>query len=385
MKQNKILTNAFFHLFLINYCFFTSLACFQILPIHLKDIGATNLYIGIFMNLNALELIFIVFFMKKIFNNFSEKSLLIFGFTCSLFSTGLMFLFSNNLITLMILNIFSGFSFVFGFTLLFSRLYDIIPIEKRIGGAAIFGISGIISNPTGAFLGEFFYKNFEAKYIFILSSIFSLIALLLILFLNDKVKEKINTNVNIIKLIHNNNLLILIFFSLILGGAYGIFSSFIPEYTKQKIGITNITIFFTSFAVIASCTRIFLFRFLDRISSKLLIITALISMFISMTGLLFLKYIWELFIIGFLYGISHSILFPTLSTLFVNKAKFEKEKIVFNNIFLMFYNSGLIFFSSILGLASDIFSLFFTFLSMSIIILIGITYGLIMKSIPTSD
>jgi MFS family permease len=128
-------------------------------------------------------------------------------------------------------------------------------------------------------------------------------------------------------------------------------------------------------ALIAVAIRLLIYKQIDKISSKVLFLIALSAIFLAMFLLLFLNSFLFLFIIGLIYGTGHSILFPTLSTSFVKYAK-EKEKVIFNNIFLAYYIAGQLIFPSIMGLGGDLLAIDAIFSFMSIVLFSGIIINL---------
>ncbi|MCK4798470.1 MAG: MFS transporter [Spirochaetes bacterium] len=381
LNKDPLFSPTFFHLFFTNLFFFLSLACLYILPDHLNKLGASKTYIGFFMNIQSLELVIFVVFFGRFSNKIDRKLFIIIGFVLFFVSMFFMFLFCDNLILLLVFRSISSVAFAFGFTLIFSLVYDVIPPNKRRGGAAIFGISGVVSSPIGAFLGERILKHFDVQYLFVLASIFSLISIILALFIKERVSvHKGKDSITIWEIVRKKELAPLIFIALIHGGAFSTFASFIPSFSKERLGVANLSRFFIAFSVIAISTRLFFFKLIEKISKKILIIFSLSFMAIAMLIILTLRSKWELFLVGFAYGIGHSIIFPTLSSSFINIAK-EEEKIIFNNVFLTFYTLGLVALSTGLGFVGDIFKTSSIFFTMCLIILIGIGVSIFNKHI----
>jgi predicted MFS family arabinose efflux permease len=348
-----------------------------ILPKHLKDLGASDTYVGFFMSSTGIMLILFVLNMKKLLQKIKRKHLLLAGFSLSLAAVFMMYLFYENLIILLILRFISGAAFALGFTLLFSFIYDILRPEKRRGGAAIYGISGLLSSPIGSLLSENVFKQFGPQYLFLLSAFFIILSLFLMFFLKSDVPYKgIAKSRNMISILKKGGIKKVVYFAMLLGGAYGVFVSFIPIASSAKIGEANISLFFIAYAVIAITIRLLIFNRVDKIPSKLLFFIAFSTLSSAMFLLIFLNSFLMLFVIGFIYGIGHSILFPTLSARFVNRAK-EREKVVFNNIFLAYYIGGELFFPTVMGIGGDLVSTDAIFACMSIILFTGILINMI--------
>lgn len=381
LNKDRLFTHSFFHLFFTNLFLFLGIASLFILPDHLQNIGANKTYIGFFMNLRALELVIFVVFFGKYSNKINRKLLVLIGLVLFIISSTLMFFFSKDLVILLILNIFASTSFAFGFPLLFSMLYDVIPMTGRRGGAAIYGISGILSSPIGSFLGEKILFYYEPKYLFLLGAFFSIIALILCFFLKERHNEhRGSKSITVWDILKKKELLPLLFISLLHGGAFSVFASFIPNFTKERLGIANLSRFFIAFSFIAVTTRLFFFRVIEKISKKILLSIALTTVTIALTSILFIQAKWQLFIIGFLYGVGHSIMFPTISSAFINLAN-EKEKIIYNNAFISIYTLGVVSLSTMLGGVGDIFGMMYIFICMGCFTFAGLLTAVFNKNV----
>jgi MFS family permease len=324
------------------------------------------------MNSTGIMLILFVILMKPLLSIIKRKHLLLGGFLLSLAAVLGMYFFYNDLVILLALRFISGAAFALGFTLLFSYIYDILRPQLRRGGAAIYGISGLLASPVGSLLSEYVYNCYGPRYLFLLSSGFMLLALLLMGFLtSEKPFKGISQSYNLITILNKRRIKKTAYFSVLLGGAYGVFVSFIPLSSELKLGRANISLFFIAYALIAVTIRLLIFSRVDNVSSRLLFFIAFGAQLLAMFLLIFLNSFFMLFIIGLVYGVGHAILFPTLSAMFVGYAKGE-ERIVFNNIFLAYYTAGLLFFPTLMGIGGDLVTTDAIFAFMCVILLSGI-------------
>ena len=104
----------------------------------------------------------------------------------------------------------------------------------------------------------------------------------------------------------------------------------------------------------------------------------------SLINLFFLHNDFQLVVTGFLYGIGHSILFPVLSTQFVNSGE-EHEKITLNNTFIAVNVAGNVVFAFILGIISDFFGLQTIYGIYGIIIFITLFIAIVIKGYSHSS
>jgi MFS family permease len=164
--------------------------------------------------------------------------------------------------------------------------------------------------------------------------------------------------------------------AVVTGAMFGICASFIPKYTLEKFGYSNLSFYFFTFSTVAIIGRLFFSRHIDKISKKNLICFSLACMFLSLILLIFLHNREMLLIVGLFHGIGHSIMFPVLSTSFLDHGGVE-EKAILNNSFIVFYTTGGVFFSTFLGFVGDAFGTLSIFISLSFIIMTAIILSLI--------
>ena len=220
--------------------------------------------------------------------------------------------------------------------------------------------------PISSFLGEILIKNNHPQGLFLSAILFNIVAIIAVLFISYEKKEKIDKSSGILNIINRKSLLVLIFLAFVLGGAWSVLSTFIPNFSKERLGMPNLSSYFLSFAFVAILSRLLFSGFVDKISRKILIVTAFCFAMSAMIFTLFLFHPWQLYGIGFLYGIGHSILYPVLNALFVDHGN-DKEKFTSTNAFLAFYTLGNVLISTFLGFTGDLFGTISIFIFMGLI------------------
>ncbi len=369
MKKNSLFSPLFLLLFIENYLFFCSHTSLNLLPPYLTSLGASKAFVGFFMNVNPLELVLFVVFFGRFMNNLPKKQALFTGFLLHFLSMILMFVFSQNLTVLLILRFIAAVSFVFGFTMHANLAFEIIPRAKRAGGIAIFGISGVLSNPTGSILGETILRLAHPQYLFLLGALFSLFVMTAVLFLKDphhahRKKEK----KTFLDMLTRKNLYSWMFIAVIFGGIFSVFSTFIPNFSLERLGFANLSIYFTSLTIVAILSRTLFSNLLDSVPKRKLIAAALLFMLTSIGIILFLHWPIQLAIVGLIYGMGHSVMYPTLSTTFLGSGN-EDEQAVLNNTFTAFYTFGNVSLTTFLGFVGDFFGMTSIFLVTGFLVL----------------
>lgn len=363
---HSLLTLPFVMLFIQNFLFFTSLNSLNILPAYLSTQGASKVYTGLYMNISTLALVLFIFLFTKIVERLGKKRFLLIGFSFAIFANLMQFFFAHNLLLLLIFRIIGSFSYAAGFTINSAQIFEIIPKEKRTGGFALYGISGILSNPVGSLIGEYFLHHSRAEYLFLVSACFVLVAALFAFMTHYPEHHERMPSKTMKHILQYKGIIILISLAFIFGGAWSILATFLPQITAERIQQANLSAYFIAFSIITILSRIFFSGFIDKLSKKALIIFAFSVITFGLSLVPGLHKYWQLFLIGGFYGLGHSILYPVLSTLFVNTGR-ESEKYMLNNTYTAFNTLGTLFFSTLLGLLGDLKGTPIIFISMSII------------------
>lgn len=361
--------------FLLNFIFTVSFHTFGVIPPFLSELGASKSYIGLFMNTNALALVLYVLFFGHLVNRINKKSFLTAGFALMLFTMVGMYFFHTNLAALAFLKILSSISFAFGFTMIFTIAHALVPDDKRTAFIALFGISGLSASPVGSLISEGISDNIGPQYLYLATAVIAVLAIIFSRLLYDpteiKPGDKLGRKISLKEFFSQKEFYPLILLTFIFGGIFATFTTFIPNFSKEQLGETNISNFFISFSITAVVIRLVFFRVFDKLPRKVLFIIAFSAGLCGMVMIQFLNFKWMLLCIGFFYGICHSLLFPTLSAEFVQKAKSD-AKAQATNIFLAFNFFGPLSLSVLLGFLGDMFGTPIIFQVMTGVILLAL-------------
>lgn len=343
-------------IFAINLFYFLTLGSQSMLPLYLEGIGASGLYIGVFMTFHSVALIFYVLFMNHRAGKIHKRKALLWSNALALLSSIGMFLQPANLILLIILKLMTSFAFLFSFTMHLAMVYDNVEPERRAAWAAIIGLSGILSNPLGAYISEWVFNSYGGEYLLIVPAVFHLLNIIIISIMPIKDLRHQSKHVPFKIIFSNKQVWLLSYGAIVLGALLGILKTFIPQHTKDVLGEANISLYLTAFGFISVIIRLSLFKIFDVLSKNILIKIAMAGGTIAAALVFWSLDYWMLFVAGLFYGICHSILFPVLSSSMVNLAG-AGERDSYNNLFLGINTFGLLFFTSIGGWVADFFGL----------------------------
>jgi predicted MFS family arabinose efflux permease len=372
MKKNIFLSVTFIQIFVLYFFYFTGYSALNMLPPYLSSIGAGKAFIAFFINVPSLEIFFFVILCGRFSNKINRKRALICGYIAGIIATILMFIFSDNLAVLLFLRIITGVSFVFSFSMIANYVFDMFPKEERSSGIALFGVSAVISTPTGTFIAEKMLSLFHPKYLFLLAALLYLVTMIITAFITEPPhgyhgKE----SKSFLMILKRKDLLRFLLIALIAGGIMSVFITFIPGFSRERLGNAKLTFFFLPSAMVAIVMRTFMRRLFDRISKIKMITFSFFCLFTALLLMLFLSKEYQLLVMGFLYGFGYSTVHPILSSIFVDRGT-EDEKVILNNTYLSVNTFGNIMITTGLGFLGDIFGTVFIFISAVIIITAGI-------------
>ncbi len=380
LSTQRINIKVFIILFLVNFFSLLGTDIIILMTPYIKNLGATNLYTGIFSNMPSIILVFFFFAGGRFVNNTNRRFFIILSYLIASVSMFCSFFLSTNLLIIMILRLFNSASFGIGFTLLFNLLHSNVPDRIRNGAVAIYGLSGISAFPLSAWINEFVYNKFPDNQpaLFIIALLCTLVALLLMFMIKDQKDSEVTkpAKMSVHFLLFNKELYTLMLINIVFGGAFGILSSYLPNFSIFVLNISSYSFFFTSFAIISIIVRVFLFKLLDTLPRNLLNIVSLMFILSSFILILTAKSTVFLLIAGIFYGLGHSVLFPTLSTSFVMKGD-KSQRDLLSSGYIVYNTFGMILFSSIFGFISDFVGLRLIFVFMAFAVIISIVSGLI--------
>ena len=350
--------NPQFHmLFFLNFLFFMGVNSMNILPAYLSEIGAGSGIIAFFTSTPILILVLLVLYQIIYLRSYHKMKLLRIGFVLSIIAMSGMRLFYNNITILYVFYFLTGVTYAVGFTNLFNMMYNVVSPENHRSSAAIFGISGLMTVGIASFISQWLFIHISNTSIFILPAAFHLLALIISFFI--QIEDDTLFDKNVFSLEHFKSLKeipLLIFQGLIFGGAFGIFKSFLPLITQDRLAHTDITRFYSIFTFFGICYRLIFAKWMDHVSKKTLLGFGFLMAGLSVLLLNFVSHLYQLYIIGAFYGLAHSLLFPTFSAEFVRLGGPNNGEI-YNNIFIAIFTLGITTFSSSLGYMGDIFGL----------------------------
>jgi MFS family permease len=173
-----IFTPAFVTAAAANFLFFTGLAGFVLLPLHLRQLGATDGQMGLIMGCYSGTAIVAQPLVGVWVDRGGRRAFLVIG---AVLTAGVALLFAARpeaLGLFPLLRGLQGAAFSVYFIANFTVAIDLVPAERRSQALGIFGISGLVSGAVGPALGEVLVQLAGFRGLFLAGAVLPLLAAL---------------------------------------------------------------------------------------------------------------------------------------------------------------------------------------------------------------
>lgn len=323
------------------------------MPDRLAAIGASKTYIGLYMNIGSLMLVALALPLSDHADKFGRKRLVVWGYVLALASLAGSFLYSESLAVLAFMRALGALIFCLAFTVQTSELFGRLPRERRFSGMAIYGISGLFANPLASFIGEVVAARFGARGLFAAAFAFTLAGFVPALLHRFHEREAGSAaGVSFAALVRRKELHILFAFAFLLGSSYAVFATFLVNLTRERLGVATISSFFAPFSAVAIFIRLFLGRRLERLAPRTIIAVCFSLEVVAFAAAFLLGSAWMLPVIGAVFGVGHSVMYPLVLTLFVNSGT-DTDRLGLNNLYSSINQAGGILAAVALGALAD--------------------------------
>jgi MFS family permease len=176
MPPSTILTAAFLTAAIANFLFFTGLAGFVLLPLHLRQLGATDGQLGLIMACYSATAIVVQPVVGVWVDRGGRRAFLVTG---AVLTSGVALLFAaapDALGLFPLLRALQGVAFSVFFIANFTVVVDLVPPDRRGQALGIFGISGLVSGAVGPALGELLVQAAGFRGLFLAAAVLPLLA-----------------------------------------------------------------------------------------------------------------------------------------------------------------------------------------------------------------
>ena len=352
----------------INFSFFLSFNAFVLLPLHIQELGGTEIEIGVLMGLYSAIGIVSQPLIGPWVDAIGRRLFMLLGAILVLGAAVLAALF-DSLPVLASVRVLQGFGFSAYFVAMFSYVVDLVPPAQRGWALGIYGVSGFVATAFAPLLGEIVVRRAGFRPLFAASAVLALVPLVLITRLRDRrpagpaalpAPGWLRAGLEDVLQRH---MIVTLYFGL---GSGTIFA-FLPTFA-QSLAVAGLSLFYTAYAAAAIGVRIFGGRLIDTRGRRAVIVP---SMFLQMLAPALLASVGYavtrssttpvvpiLFVAGLISGAAHGFLYPGLAALVTDLTPAARRATavgVFSSMFLLGQTVGAVMFGAVahgLGYAS---------------------------------
>lgn len=340
----------FYLLALANFFFFLANSFFHLFPIYMGEIGASTTYIGLVMGLtSAMAVVLTWAFRNKVDFINKQKFLFYAGLGGLLVYLG--YYVRADLYTIPVLRLLQGIFYSIGFTFGAALAVDLIPKSRRAGLIGLFGISGAITNAAGPFIAELLLFRFEFEVLFLAAAMSMVISVGCLYFIKCAA-QKSGVDKSLPARFSEYSKIIAL--PLLLGMIFQTFFSFISHYSRS-LEIEPVSFFYLGYTLVLMMVRVSLNKKLNTWRSSTTIPVTLMAGIIALllsSMLTAFPIVYLLMLVGALLGITHGILYPTLTVLFLEATPQRSGKATL--MFILCFNLGGMAASFVNGYVADL-------------------------------
>ena len=337
MSASTIFTAAFLTAALANFLFFTGLAGFVLLPLHLRRLGATAGQLGLIMACYSATAIFVQPVVGAWVDRGGRRAFLLTGATLTSIVALLFAIAPDALLLFPLLRALQGAAYSLFFIANFTIVVDLVPPDRRGQALGIFGISGLVSGAVGPALGELVVDAAGFRGLFLAAAILPLLAAGISTRLRlppDPPRHAARGGglADLLRGLVSSPPL-----PMALGAAFGlgngVMFTFFPTYAVD-LGVRWVGVFAVAYSMAALGVRATASGLLDTVARRAIIIPALAlqagaTALLAMLGLVSRGFGFPagplLGVAGFLAGAAHGLVYPALTALVVDMTPPERR------------------------------------------------------------
>jgi MFS family permease len=159
---------------LINFAFFLSLNGFVLLPLHIQELGGTEIEIGVVMGLYSAIGIVCQPIIGPWVDAIGRRFFMLAGTALVLVAAVLAALF-DSIGMLASARVLQGFGFSAYFVAMFSYVVDLVPPSQRGWALGIYGVSGFVATAFAPLVGEIIVRRAGFRVLFAVSAALAVI------------------------------------------------------------------------------------------------------------------------------------------------------------------------------------------------------------------
>ncbi len=346
----------FYSLALANFLFFLGNSLFILLPLFLKDLGASESTIGIMNNIDKVVAIFAAVFIGGLMSGRDRVRLLRLGYMILVAVFASYLLISSLTWLILLIRILHGIGFSLAMILGTTIIFDIVSPEDAAEAIGIYGVTGALSNALSPFAGEMLLSLGYSHSLLFIISVILVTGSLMITYLMPRLPSGEPENGGeeqrgSLGLLRNPRFALLALVTVIFAGGFGVIITYLPNFIRTTTEM-KFSYFFLIYIAVLICIRFFFIGKIGRVRSSSLLMAAFSTGSVLFLLMNILRSYTVLAVVGVLYGFTHGILYPLLNSTMVRIVS-RADRGRANAIFTACFNGGMMSLALSLGFLID--------------------------------
>ncbi len=338
-----------------NLCFFLGNSFFILLPVYLKELGASESYIGAVNNIDKVLVIVASVTIGALIHRWDRALLLRIGYG----SLVLIYLAYAGISALTwfipAVRILHGMGFSLAMILGTTVIFEVVPEEHAAEAIGIYGITGAASNAISPAVGELLLRNgMHHQWLFVIAASLAALALALALSMPRGARtggDGVDRVKGIGALYRDPAYRVYSFVTLVFGGGFGVILTYLPNFVLTAKDLSYSYFFVVYIAVLVVIRFTFIRVVRGKETSTLVVVMLALGAVMNACFNLPLG-MPVLTLTGLMYGLVHGFLYPVLNAHMVGIVP-PAERGKSNALFTATFNGGMMLFAFALGFLID--------------------------------
>jgi MFS family permease len=372
MHEFSLRSKSFIFVCLFGFFYFGShYLLFPTLPQYVASLGGTTSQIGVVIAIFTLISVIVRPSLARAADAFGRKKLLILGAGVS---TLVFFFYSrvDSIVSLYVLRAVHGIAHGSCLGISFAYVADLAPANRRGEVMGIFGVANVFGMAVFPAVGSTIITNTQSfPALFTVSIIIAAAAFLCPFFLEEnKPGVRRGEKVSFGSVIRQRPVLVASLALFATSTVFGAVTTFLPVFAPQR-GVTNVGLFFTSYAIVTLGSRLFAGRLSDRLGRRKIILPFMALVALAVFLLPLLHSVYLLVLIGACYGLGAGAVQPALSAYVVDETT-RKDRATALSYFTAFMDIGIATGALVLGIAGELWGYETMFLLAGVTVILGL-------------
>ncbi|MGD9223242.1 MAG: MFS transporter [Desulfobacteraceae bacterium] len=318
LTKAPLYTREFFLLLASGLLLTTGIGIFYLFPLYVLDLGGSKSDIGILMGTMSLSAVALRPWTSGLVDRLGRKGSMAAG--CMLMTAvSIAHLFFSGAIgqlypALMLLRLLFGTGVALGIIASLTLAADLAPASRLNEGLGIFGVMPLMGIAIGPVVGEGIINQWGFNAMFLAAAVFFTAGFCFLLPLKDNFTASHGgARSSFMKVLQNGLVWRMAFICLCFGVAFAAHGGFVAPFAKA--GAMPVSAYFVSYSTAAVISRLLGGKLADRFGEKRLIPVALVIAGMGFVGLIQVTSTVGLAGTGFVAGLGHGLLFPSLIAL----------------------------------------------------------------------